>query len=1078
MDALVIDPAIQDVIGRNLGYDNVSDYLDIDLLDQYLQNEKTCLPEETIPAIAYSRPLQSSQNHHHHVNNINLPSSTSSPPHVPVPTSNYNHLRTHAILNGQNHCYDNPAMHPTLPDSPPDSEPYSPPDGHHNPAGIVTTQENKYGVNPTMHHMYPPSHHRPPGIHTKSIPSGYNEPPVLNHMQPAPVSHPDPSSSTPLPLSATGMNPQMISPPHRFRHEPADSQMISSSYSIPSRPAKRKYPDSPNNTLTNVLLNGGRQDILPIKQEPNSSFGGYLDCEEDYQYDPDSSNSGFMDSSYQVIKWQAFNVPKWTALTDSNLKDLPPPQYRIDSDKGFNFSTPDEAFVCQKKNHFQVTAHMAIAGDPRYVRTPEGVKKIDAFHLHFYGVKSESPSQTIKIEQSQSDRSKKPFHPVRVDIIPNQTNKMTVGRLHFSETTSNNMRKKGRPNPDQRYFMLVVALHAHCGDNDYMVAAQSSERLIVRASNPGQFDSDVDVMWQKAQTPDGVYHVGRVGVNTDHPEEALTVHGNMRLTGHLLQPSDKRVKDEIKEVNSKDQLKNVAQLNIYKYKYKEDFADTVGMPEHQRHDTGVLAQEVQNVLPDAVMETGDVALNSGKQVNNLLVVNKDRIFMENVGAVKELCKLTDNLEVRIDELEKMNKKLSKLKRYDSLKSTVSSKSSCSVSTVSSTPPKKSSSSSPSHKYRHSSSHNHQHGSRKTSPPTDNGWCSNRFIQIIIITLILIMAFCLVAITVLYILERHKDSQDTTSSSPSVNNAKSQLHAGGRNHSLSTTTLSPITQPILHSTSIKTTTTTRTSGGLPVIPHEPGECFCCPPPYRDDEGGWPYPDVTPQIVIQPQNNQPPYIIVDNNHTEMNNSKEETNELPGEEKTTTKKPNDNNIIVVINNSNGPQYSNVGNVNTNEIQNTLIRNRRKKRHEVNLHAEITVSLLNKTLATVDETYCDTDIANPCTAYNKTYMVIYSMFWDIRTSFTLSFGVSSDVNVTLCHTKTRQNCDRNLNYNDLHYIQPHQWSVPVTQFFASDYIYRIAEKGTANVCSLPTERLGQFHEHHIRFVRECNKDSCPSKK
>lgn len=55
--------------------------------------------------------------------------------------------------------------------------------------------------------------------------------------------------------------------------------------------------------------------------------------------------------------------------------------------------------------------------------------------------------------------------------------------------------------------------------------------------------------------------------------------------------------------------------------------------------------------------------------------------MENVGAVKELCKLTDNLEVRIDELEKMNKKLSKLKRYDSLKSTVSSKSSCSVSTV-------------------------------------------------------------------------------------------------------------------------------------------------------------------------------------------------------------------------------------------------------------------------------------------------------------------------------------------------------------------------------------------------------------
>lgn len=55
--------------------------------------------------------------------------------------------------------------------------------------------------------------------------------------------------------------------------------------------------------------------------------------------------------------------------------------------------------------------------------------------------------------------------------------------------------------------------------------------------------------------------------------------------------------------------------------------------------------------------------------------------MENVGAVKELCKLTDNLEVRIDELEKMNKRLSKLRRYDSIKSTNSFKSISSVGTL-------------------------------------------------------------------------------------------------------------------------------------------------------------------------------------------------------------------------------------------------------------------------------------------------------------------------------------------------------------------------------------------------------------
>lgn len=65
----------------------------------------------------------------------------------------------------------------------------------------------------------------------------------------------------------------------------------------------------------------------------------------------------------------------------------PQPNFRVDADKGFNFSQPDDSFVCQKKNHFQVTVHMQVSGDARYVTTPEGVKKIDAFFLHFNGVK-------------------------------------------------------------------------------------------------------------------------------------------------------------------------------------------------------------------------------------------------------------------------------------------------------------------------------------------------------------------------------------------------------------------------------------------------------------------------------------------------------------------------------------------------------------------------------------------------------------------------------------------------------------------------------------------------------------------
>ena len=44
------------------------------------------------------------------------------------------------------------------------------------------------------------------------------------------------------------------------------------------------------------------------------------------------------------------------------------------------------------------------------------------------------------------------------------------------------MRKKGKPNPDQRYFYLVVSLEAHCGEQNFPIAAQASEKIIVRVS--------------------------------------------------------------------------------------------------------------------------------------------------------------------------------------------------------------------------------------------------------------------------------------------------------------------------------------------------------------------------------------------------------------------------------------------------------------------------------------------------------------------------------------------------------------------------------------------------------------------
>nr|CAD7433161.1 unnamed protein product [Timema monikensis] len=543
---------------------------------------------------------------------------------------------------------------------------------------------------------------------------------------------------------------------------PADHQQgIATIYSsLQGGSKKRKLSQDVGSAVPTVSAMVGHSmtpssNTVHVKQEPelspdsSSNQTGVLD--DDYGFDLTGESGMYLDSTYQCIRFQPFQQTSWHVLCDQNLKELSTPFYKVDADKGFNFSNADDAFVCQKKNHFQITCHAQLQGEAQFVKTPEGLKKIGSFHLHFYGVKVESPSQTIKVEQSQSDRSKKPFHPVlallyvtmedtltslkighsRMELRPDQSAKITVGRLHFSETTSNNMRKKGKPNPDQRYFYLVVGLHAHCADsNDYPVVSHASERIIVRASNPGQFESDVELCWQKGHTPESIFHAGRVGINTDRPDEAMVIHGNLKVTGHIVHPSDQRAKQIVQECDTREQLRKVQQLRLVKYRYSSEFARHAGLSDScLAVDTGVIAQQVKQIMPDAVCSAGNIILPNGQRIENFLVVNKEQIFMENVGAVKELCKVTDNLESRIGELEKINRKLAKFKRFDSFRSNSTISSVASKASVATLKHRK-------HRFRESE---------------ENVICSSKFMQITIVVL--------VSMATLYFIEYQKRNQD-------------------------------------------------------------------------------------------------------------------------------------------------------------------------------------------------------------------------------------------------------------------------------------------------------------------------------
>ncbi|KAM4748867.1 myelin regulatory factor-like protein [Rhinophrynus dorsalis] len=460
-----------------------------------------------------------------------------------------------------------------------------------------------------------------------------------------------------------------------------------------------------------------------------------------HDYESDGQTVSSLDKCYQSLTWKPYQTAHWGSLYNANSENLPAVGYQVITDKGFNFSTVDDAYVCQKKNHFQVTVHIRLLGSPKYIRTHLGQKPIERFYLKVFGVKVEAINQTITIEQSQSDRSKRPFNPVTLNLPPDQVTKVTLGRLHFSETTANNMRKKGKPNPDQRYFMLVVGLYAVSQEESYLVVAHVSERIIVRASNPGQFENDNDVLWQRGHVPETVVAHGRVGINTDTPDEALVVCGNVKVMGTVMHPSDSRAKRNIQEVDTMEQLRRIAQMRLVEYDYKPEFATAMGID--SLHETGMIAQEVRNVLPQAVKEAGDVTCKNGETIENFLMVDKDQIFMENVGAVKQLCKLTNNLEMRIEELEVWNQKLARLKRISSLKSTASER-----------PPPRSPTRPPSRalgRIAHVPLQRKQVPVKVKKIPSKQEQCSKRIFHTVVIALTTLMVLCALTISTLYIL---------------------------------------------------------------------------------------------------------------------------------------------------------------------------------------------------------------------------------------------------------------------------------------------------------------------------------------
>ncbi|RMX42872.1 hypothetical protein pdam_00005153 [Pocillopora damicornis] len=839
-------------------------------------------------------------------------------------------------------------------------------------------------------------------------------------------------------------------------------QSISSNVPEPKR--KRKRDSESSETLTANRISSLRLNSL--KSEPDDYCLDGSGSEGLDSPDPFTTTATPELENYQCLKWSPYKTDECCSIFDDSSQMIPPPQFRVDADKGFNYSFVDEAFVCQKKNHLQITAFMNLqsAQTPKYVQGEQTeLRRIDKFRLHIYGIKMESKASQIGVEQSQADRSKRHYEPLQFEISPKEQTKITVGRLHFSETTANNMRKKGKPNPDQRYFLLVVAVYAHAKNKEFLVCANVSERIIVRASNPGQFENDMEVVWSRGQTTDSVYRMGRVGINTDRPEEALSIHGNLKVTGRLVHPSDIRVKESIEEVDTREQLRTISRINLYKYRFSREYLEHAGLraSDSDGEDTGVLAQEVKEVLPEAVKESEDVILPDGKTIERFLVVNKERIFMENVGAVKELCKLTDNLEVRIDELETMNQKLQR-KRCD----TVSTFSSLSLSRCSSFSNNNFAGRqlavrsqlqnvkrdaiitttvtiiTTAHVYR-------PHGVVHDEPV----WCSPRFMQLTIVSLIVSVVLSLVGIAVILSLKNNNPSNHEKGSigSVGINSSESPSWSPTEISSIPKST-SMITSPPLVNKTVSSTPPYVTSS----VTHERKHSTEKKPSHTFVAHGT---SSVPRKTSVSRARTSPETSPITTHVikpiqELKSSASEGRTIPPRSRHCCKQTN-----------------------TNQQERLLRGKEVYYDSPTPPRGSLIGQLRDPVIRILEQNY---PIKNENSSQNSSLYIPVSPNLPLK-PITLEINSTGSSLVLLCNTKCnpQDGCQDSTNPPKLDtekdqdkWTMSHRWQLPVAYYFQSTYHFRLVLLRKANVtCTtvLPPN-VSRFQDYHFHFIRKCS--------
>ncbi|KAH3760897.1 myelin regulatory factor [Pelomyxa schiedti] len=361
-------------------------------------------------------------------------------------------------------------------------------------------------------------------------------------------------------------------------------------------------------------------------------------------------------NSPNSLSWTLL-APSTFVLYDSLCK---PTSYDIIIEsEGYHFSSEMNSFIHYRRNQLKLSCTFILEDRnsvAQYILNNDKLEQIESLSYCVTAVVADSsPLKKVELHYSTVTRDRQQKSPCVFSCVQGQ--RCILPKLYFAKATSHNS-----DNKKQEYFQLIITLTVHTKASTVALLSKISDSLIVRGNHPGKYSPKLKESSDTVKSvplklcaeetdlsaPKTTNFVGKVGINTKHPSEALTVMGNIALTGTVHQTSDVRIKENVKLLDTSGQLEKLSQVKLYEYNMKEEVDGT----KQTRH--GVIAQEVKEIFPNAVVESPfDLKLRNGQQVSKLMFVDKDALLMETLGATVEMAKQVHRMQPRLSFRQKV-----------------------------------------------------------------------------------------------------------------------------------------------------------------------------------------------------------------------------------------------------------------------------------------------------------------------------------------------------------------------------------------------------------------------------------------